>query len=601
MDSYIDLDSLDPEPPVSSFQDFDVDVGDILQLPFEQSATRLRQMVALKYSTHTKDLGIRVQNRMRRMHQVSRQRFRAALHKSHIPERLMKPAGIRFLDKLSFILGVLGLLITQYVLLVFPGRFWMWHCVALIPLLLFRWYSYTKQHYQYFLIDFCYYANFLLLVAVLIPPLRSLMFPSMFAFASGVLLWALVVWRNSLVFHSADKTTSVYLHAFPACLVYDWRWGTAPDVVTSGSSLFRSWALPHDAPSEALAFLSCRPVATAAGAVTNATATVPTSCSPVLNHLWSLMIVPLILYSVWQVLYLWRTEVKDKARLSANPQLITSLRWLSTDTSNPMFVALKALAIKCNMFGPDEVPMDSSLLKTKLIFVGAQFIFTVLVLIPGPLLIWSYTAHTSIMCGVFLFVLWQGASFYFDYWAFKYPQQFAARTEAAALRQAAAAAAAGPQGGKRRVGSVGGGAASPASSSPLTGCSGACAALATSSPTVGPGTGGSAGSMRAAMRNLRLGSGTASFSFGQRGAGSGSRRVTSGQAGSVQSSPLPSPLAQPAAPAAPARSDAAAAAPAQSIGEVAAAENAAQRARLDANAGRPPLPGAIVVGGAGDS
>ncbi len=33
-----------------------------------------------------------------------------------------------------------------------------------------------------------------------------------------------MAWRNSLVFHSLDKVTSVYIHILPALLTYVWRW-----------------------------------------------------------------------------------------------------------------------------------------------------------------------------------------------------------------------------------------------------------------------------------------------------------------------------------------------------------------------------------------
>lgn len=33
-----------------------------------------------------------------------------------------------------------------------------------------------------------------------------------------------VTWRNSFVFHSLDKVTSVFIHSFPALLTYVHRW-----------------------------------------------------------------------------------------------------------------------------------------------------------------------------------------------------------------------------------------------------------------------------------------------------------------------------------------------------------------------------------------
>jgi len=38
------------------------------------------------------------------------------------------------------------------------------------------------------------------------------------------LAWAVVAWRNSLVFHSLDRVTSVLIHFLPALYMYTVRW-----------------------------------------------------------------------------------------------------------------------------------------------------------------------------------------------------------------------------------------------------------------------------------------------------------------------------------------------------------------------------------------
>ena len=49
-----------------------------------------------------------------------------------------------------------------------------------------------------------------------------------FVLANGPLAWAIVVWRNSFVFHSVDKFTSVVIHALPPLVMYCERWHLAP-------------------------------------------------------------------------------------------------------------------------------------------------------------------------------------------------------------------------------------------------------------------------------------------------------------------------------------------------------------------------------------
>ena len=42
----------------------------------------------------------------------------------------------------------------------------------------------------------------------------------------GPLMFAIIVWKNSLVFHSLDKLTSFFLHAFPPITIHLFRSGT---------------------------------------------------------------------------------------------------------------------------------------------------------------------------------------------------------------------------------------------------------------------------------------------------------------------------------------------------------------------------------------
>ena len=88
--------------------------------------------------------------------------------------------------------------------------------------------------------DFCYFTNLLCVVAYLWPSpvLRRLCF----VYANGPLAWAIAAWRNALVFHSLDKTTSIFIHAFPALLTFTWRWELTH--ADSGASVLCDAAAP---------------------------------------------------------------------------------------------------------------------------------------------------------------------------------------------------------------------------------------------------------------------------------------------------------------------------------------------------------------------
>jgi len=112
---------------------------------------------------------------------------------------------------------------------------------------------------QYFLADFCYWANLLLLVYMWLFPWSETLFAICFALANGPLFIAVALFRNSLVFHSVDHQTSLLIHCVPCFCSYIIRWhnealrvpslisGTdlnfaMPDPATTGFYLL--WTLP---------------------------------------------------------------------------------------------------------------------------------------------------------------------------------------------------------------------------------------------------------------------------------------------------------------------------------------------------------------------
>ncbi|XRB09233.1 glycerophosphocholine acyltransferase [Pycnococcus provasolii] len=133
------------------------------------------------------------------------------------------PKTVRAIDKFSFTMGVVGLLVTEAVLLQAPQYFWAFFALVMPTLLFLRIYLYTKQKLQYFMYDFCYYVQITCFINLFLLPDERLFLVN-FAFSHGPLLWAIIAWRNSLVFHSLDKVTSVYIHTFPPLMTWAWRW-----------------------------------------------------------------------------------------------------------------------------------------------------------------------------------------------------------------------------------------------------------------------------------------------------------------------------------------------------------------------------------------
>ena len=93
------------------------------------------------------------------------------------------------------------------------------------------------------MIDFCYFMNFSVLFQTFLYPDNLAWFQvcqfffflilntdkhfpvqANYVLCMGVLMLAVVVWQNSLVFHSLDKLTSCAIHIFPPLTCHLVRW-----------------------------------------------------------------------------------------------------------------------------------------------------------------------------------------------------------------------------------------------------------------------------------------------------------------------------------------------------------------------------------------
>ena len=89
-----------------------------------------------------------------------------------------------------------------------------------IILLSCRYRLYKKEHNHYF-------TKLLLFLYLWLPSwdsFRGALFPIVFVFSHGPLLWSVVLWRNSIVPHSTDKMTNVFVHVSPAVTLWGNRW-----------------------------------------------------------------------------------------------------------------------------------------------------------------------------------------------------------------------------------------------------------------------------------------------------------------------------------------------------------------------------------------
>ena len=289
---------------------------------------------------------------------------------------------VKTVDKFSFVLGVFVLCATEFMVLQYPEHFGTYYVILVSAMMALRYYMYARSRYLYFMIDFCYFANAACFVSVLAMPDSPRLWRLNFAVSNGTLLGALLAWRNSLVFHSLDKVTSIAIHLLPGLLTYVERWSN------------ESKMCPPEDTACSLGF---------SGALAE----------------------PLVFYIIWQLLYILKTEVIDRERMLADPSIQTSLRWLTRDAKNPMHKMAKPICRTLGILGEDE-QFDPEALKTKMVFWVGQLIFIFITLLPTAWLFANHTVHVGYILFVLSMAVYNGSNYYFEVFAARYLQQLEA-------------------------------------------------------------------------------------------------------------------------------------------------------------------------------
>uniref|UniRef100_A0A7S0ZAR3 Glycerophosphocholine acyltransferase 1 n=1 Tax=Timspurckia oligopyrenoides TaxID=708627 RepID=A0A7S0ZAR3_9RHOD len=312
----------------------------------------------------------------RRKLELAREELKTRIleRRERIKAKMEEPGVVMTIDKVSFVSGILILMVTEFVLLMSPQDLDVLYASLLFPLMLMRYYVYRKDKYHYFMYDFCYFAQVVLLVNLYIISDSPWLMRINFAMTNGPLVMAVVLWRNSLVFHSVDKMTSSFIHMLPPLVTFSQRWN---------QHLFeRKFPVIEPLTDNALTIVL------------------------------DFIVYPLLFYVLWQALYLFKTEVISRRKLEHDPEIMTSLRWL---TKNRKSVSYKVI----NVFG--EAHQTAA-------FALFQCIYTLITLLIIPLLWHSVLFHALYLAAIFLVALVNGASYYFSVFATRYMDQLSAKS-----------------------------------------------------------------------------------------------------------------------------------------------------------------------------
>ena len=99
--------------------------------------------------------------RLRKLANDQRKRLEDKIHKrrKRLKQVLSEPNVVMTIDKLSFVCGVLIILIIEAVLLLAPEKMGILYTTLLLPLMVARYVIYRSDLFHYFMYDFCYFAQ----------------------------------------------------------------------------------------------------------------------------------------------------------------------------------------------------------------------------------------------------------------------------------------------------------------------------------------------------------------------------------------------------------------------------------------------------------
>lgn len=164
----------------------------------------------------------------------------------------------RTIDKLGYTCGTVMIIAFTFLMGRYPNdKLFIFVSFLLPVLILCRFFYYCTLGYHWFLADFCYFTNYAMIYFLWYGTHDQFWFLTCFVFANGPLAFAVMMFRNSLVYHEIDKLTSLSIHAIPMCIMTHIRWYTIPHQANLPANEQRFLAIPEpvDAKEWAIMFL----------------------------------------------------------------------------------------------------------------------------------------------------------------------------------------------------------------------------------------------------------------------------------------------------------------------------------------------------------
>ncbi|KAI5458383.1 hypothetical protein BGZ63DRAFT_362441 [Mariannaea sp. PMI_226] len=311
--------------------------------------------------------------------QLDRYRKQMRRRMDKLGQRWNDTKTISLREKVSFICGVLNIFISGYLIGGYPQYFHLWYTAQLLYFMPIRFFTYHSRGYHYFLADLCYFVNFLLFLSMWIFPSSKRLFTAAYCLAYGNNAVAIIMWRNSLVFHSFDKVTSLFIHIMPCATLHCIVHLLSPEEQKSRFPAI--YTIKNSKPGS------------------------PTAYANIMSMLaWST-----IPYTFWQLSYYFFISFRRKAKIAAGRP--TSFTWLRKSYS-------KTWIGKMVLARPESMQEAT--------FMLIQYTYAVLTTLPCPLWFLSRHASATFLIIVFIWSIYNGATYYIDVFGTRFQKELEA-------------------------------------------------------------------------------------------------------------------------------------------------------------------------------
>ena len=307
--------------------------------------------------------------------QLAKYRRRMKRSIDDVNKRWTETVTITTREKISFVSAVLNIFISGYLLGAIPERFYWWFTIQFAYFMPIRFYTYHRKGYHYFLADLCYFVNFIALLSIWVFPSSKRLFISTYCLAYGNNAIAIVMWRNSLVFHSLDKVTSLFIHVMPCAVLH---------------------ALVHLTPADILHDRF--------PAIFNIKYSPPGS--PEHYSLVAMMTWATLPYAIWQLSYHFLITVRRREQIAAGRP--TSFTWLRKSYAKTWIGRI--------VLGLPDILQEPA-------FMFIQYAYACLTIIPCPIWFWYRWFSAAFLMSVFSWSIYNGANYYMDVFGKKFQKE----------------------------------------------------------------------------------------------------------------------------------------------------------------------------------